>query len=93
METVTIKADGRPGGTRIYTPNGEDISHKVIAVSFRHEVASTIPVAELELAFISIEAVDVPVRMVGPGGKEVRRIVYADGTMDVFGTVEHTVED
>jgi hypothetical protein len=80
---VTIKVDGTPTGTRVVSSNGADISDQIAGVTFRHG-AGEIPTAELQLALVAIEAVDTPARMMGPSGKEVRRIEYADGSTDEF---------
>jgi hypothetical protein len=78
---VTIKSSPE-GGTRILTDDGRDISNQVSSVSWSHE-AQDIARAELQLAFIEVDAV-AEARMIGPGGKDVRRIEYADGTVDEY---------
>lgn len=78
---ITIKS-GPKGGTRITTADGRDISNQVSGVSWSHDV-DDIARAELRLSFIEIEAV-AEARMLGPGGKDVRRIEYADGTSDEY---------
>lgn len=78
---VTIKSSP-DGGTRILTEDGQDISSQVSSVVWSHE-AQDIARAELRLAFIEVDAV-AEARMIGPGGKDVRRIEYADGTIDEY---------
>jgi hypothetical protein len=80
---VRIESDGSPTGTRVVDQSGNDISNRVTGVTFRHN-AGEVPWVELDLGFIEISAVETKARMIGPGGKEVRRIEYADGSEDVF---------
>ena len=82
MTKASIVADGSIGGT-VISVNGESINDKVQSVTFRHN-GGGIPAVEIDLMLIEIGVVDAPARMIGPGGKEVRRIEYADGTVDEF---------
>lgn len=80
---VCIESDGSMGGTRVLDQNGNDLTKKLAGVTFRHS-AGGFPMAEIDLHFVGITANDTPARMIGPGGKEVRRIEYVDGTVDEF---------
>lgn len=82
---VRIEADGSTMGTRVVTEDGRDISDRVTAVTFRHQSGRP-PQVDIDLQFVPLHQIgEVDARMLGPGGKEVRRIEYADGTVDVFG--------
>lgn len=70
MQGLRITADGSIKGTKIVTPNGEDISASVRSVTFTHQ-AGEIPTVTL-VAFL--EEVDVTGL-----GDEYRRFVKADG--------------
>jgi hypothetical protein len=82
---VRVIADGQPNGTRIMSEDGKnDLSNMITSVVFKHK-ATEPPMVELELSFIPIVFVNcVATKMLGPQGKEVRKIEYADGTVDEF---------
>lgn len=80
---VRIESDGSMGGTRVLDQNGNDLTKKLAGVTFRHN-AGDFPMAEVDLHFVDVAAIDTPARMIGPGGKEVRRIEYVDGSVDEF---------
>lgn len=80
---VRIESDGSGVGTRVLDQNGNDMSSGIASITFRH-VGGGFPVAEIELSFIEVTATDTPARMIGPTGKDVRRIEYADGSFDEF---------
>lgn len=85
MIRVKIQADGSPCGTQITTEDGRDLGGSVTGVTFRHD-AGNIPVAELTIGFVEIEYEGLA-KLYGPGGKEVARIEYADGTFEEFSHV------
>ncbi|PHR83101.1 hypothetical protein [Henriciella sp.] len=80
---LRIKSDGTQFGTCVVDENGRDISSHITGVSFVHS-AGGVPVANLELHLVEIEEYDGKVVMIGPDGKEVRRIEYADGSVDDY---------
>jgi hypothetical protein len=80
---IKIEADGGPCGTRVLTVDGQDITSLVDGVAWEHR-AGEIPRVRLHLALMPLHGVGLA-SMVGPGGKEVRSIEYADGTRDEFG--------
>lgn len=85
VSTIKIISNGQPRGTHIYS--GEtDLSDYCEHVRFSHS-AQSMPVAEIDMSFVAIEATDIPVHMLGPGGKRVRRIEYWDGSTDEFSEV------
>lgn len=77
---VTIKSSAE--GTQILTEDGRDLASAVYSASWSIE-SNDFARAELRLGLVEIEAV-AEARMIGPGGKEVRRIEYADGTVDEY---------
>ena len=79
---VKIVSDGQPGGTKVLTDDGQDISSCVGGVIWRHR-AGEVPEAELELVLIPFEGV-ASAKVIAPNGKAVRRIEYEDGTIDEF---------
>lgn len=80
---VRVEADGTPSGTRIITGDGDtSLTKKVSGIVFRHE-GGGIPRIELEMGLVPM-TVEGRAVMMGPGGREIRRIEYADGTADEF---------
>lgn len=80
MKVHIKSSDGTPHGTKITDENGKDIDG-VTRVTWRAAV-NDINRAEIELLFVDMD-VQGEARMMGPRG-EVRRIEYADGTVDEF---------
>ncbi len=75
---VRIEADGDPRGTRIYGPDGSDITKTVTEVTFQHQ-SNGVP--EIKIGIIlSPVVIEGEAKMYGANGKEVRKVVYADGT-------------
>lgn len=79
---VRIESDGVR--TKVFDETGRNISGMVTAVEFAHHGSGSVPVAELELMLIEASLSGVDARMIGPNGKAVKKIVYADGTEEVF---------
>jgi hypothetical protein len=77
---VKIVSDGTPGGTQVMTQDGKPLECVESAVI---RLDHTCIKAELNLVFIPLETT-AKATMLGPGGKEVRRIEYADGSSDEF---------
>lgn len=80
MPNVSIQSDGV--NTRVFNDDGKEIKG-ITSLSLRATAQGA--VADVELMFIDISAVNAPARIVGPSGKEVRRIEYADGSVEEFG--------
>lgn len=78
---IRIGADGGVFGSTIQDDNFKAVEG-VKSVTWRHE-AGDVPRAEVELLFVPLLTA-CQARMFGPGGKEVRRIEYADGSFDDF---------
>lgn len=83
MMKIKVTANGQPDGTRI-TADGADLSDNITEVRFSHS-AGQIPMTELLVGFIEYE-VESEVRCVASNGKDIARIVYADGSVDVYPT-------
>lgn len=79
---IKITSDGTPYGTRLTAEDGGEIEGAV-AVTWRASANDPMARAEVELDFIELNGI-AEARMIGPGGKEVRRIEYADGSVDEF---------
>jgi len=75
---VRIEADGHTRGTRIYGPDGDDITSTVTEVSFQHQ-AYGVPEIKLGIVLSPI-TIEGEAKMYGANGKEVRKVIYADGT-------------
>lgn len=75
---VRIEADGGTRGTKIFGPDGENISQTVTEVSFTHQAGRQPEIRiGITLCPVSIEG---EAKMYGANGKEVRKVIYADGT-------------
>lgn len=82
---IRISGEGSAFGSQI-TDGAGRVLDGVRAVSWRHEAGEP-PQAEVELLFVPLHLADeVDARMLGPSGKEVRRIEYADGSVDDYPT-------
>lgn len=80
---VKIEADGGPFGTRIFY-EGFDISNNFTSVVWKQRAGES-PEVELQASFVALVFVgEILAKVLGPGGKEVRKIEYADGTVEVF---------
>lgn len=80
---VKIIATGEPMGTSILMEDGQDLKGYATAVRFHHE-GGQIPVLEIVMGLVPIEIDGIVARMVGPDGREILRVEYADGTADEF---------
>jgi len=78
---VKITSDGEGFGTHVQTEDGREIDG-VTEIVWR-AVAGDICRADVSLSFITLSGA-ADARMIGPNGKEVRRIEYADGTSEEF---------
>jgi len=75
---VRIEADGTTRGTRIFDEAGNDISKNVTEVSFKHQAGGG---PEIAIGIMLMPAViEGEAKMYGANGKEVRKVIYADGT-------------
>lgn len=79
---VRITSGGAPMTTEVRTSEGAVIQG-VTAIRWSIAVGD-ISRAEVDLCFAEIGEIAAEARMLGPNGKEVRRIEYADGTVDEF---------
>jgi hypothetical protein len=80
---IRIAGEGSAFGSRV-TDNAGRVLDGVRSVTWRHEAGEP-PRAEVELMFVPLDLIDeVEARMIGPAGKEVRRIEYADGSVDEY---------
>lgn len=79
---VSIKADGSLKGTKVLA-DGKDLGGKISRVRFDHE-AGVPPTIELDLVLIDMVEITGEARMIGPGGKQVKRIEYMDGAVEDF---------
>lgn len=82
MQQVKIVSKPGMNGTRIFGEDGREL--RATSLVFRAG-ANEVAYAEISLPFVELDAVDIPARMIGPNGKEVRRIEYTDGTADEYG--------
>lgn len=83
---IRITGDGTPTGTRLTDEAGNDISDHVAGVEFSH-YAGDAPIATLKLGVVPV-GVHAQVAGLSIGGRAVKRIEYADGTVDEFGSAE-----
>ena len=74
---VRIEADGRGNGTFIRGEDGSKIDG-INAIAFEHR-AGRDPEIRLELCLISI-GIESEAKVYGPGGKEVKKVIFADGS-------------
>ena len=74
---VRIEADGRRSGTFIREEGGSKIDG-ISAIAFEHRAGSD-PEIRLELCLISVGVVG-EAKVYGPGGKEVKKVIFADGS-------------
>jgi hypothetical protein len=79
---VRIESDGDTIGTRVFTEDGREITDMILEIEWEHR-AGGLPAARLYLSMIPLSG-PVVAKMIGPGGKEVRRIEYSDGSEDLF---------
>lgn len=79
---VSIVSDGTPRGTRITDDQGRPIEGVVAA---RWDIGVDQPAeVRIDLSFITLDADGVEAEMIGPAGRAVRRIEYADGSVTDF---------
>lgn len=79
---VTIKSDGEPLGTIVTTEDGVDLSDRISGVSFSHD-SGELPRLNLYLGLTPL-VIEGYARMIGPDGRQVRRIEYVDGSAETF---------
>ena len=78
---VRIVSDGTPYGTAVQDPEGRPLSG---IKSLTWTVNANEPATALvDMEFLPLQGL-AEAKMLGPGGKEVRRIEYADGSIDEF---------
>ena len=77
---VKIISDGTPHGTKVVTADGSPV-RGLTGIVFRAEV-DDVNRADLSLSRVEIDAV--AEARVFVGGREVRRIEYADGSSDEY---------
>lgn len=78
---IRVEGDGTPTGTRVFTESGEDITACITAVNFRHDAGKP-PAVEIDFHMPVVG-------FAGEGkaffnGRQVSRIVYADGGEEEF---------
>lgn len=78
---IKVTGDGTVTGTRVVDESGSDISDAVTAVRFEH-AAGKLPRVEVDLQFVEVG-------FPGDGafyfkGRQIERIVYADGGEELF---------
>lgn len=79
---VTVTSDGTGHGTRVAGPDGSPIEG-VVALNWR--IAVNEPSRfDIELSFIPLELAEGEAVLYGPAGKPIRRVEYADGTVDEY---------
>lgn len=79
---VTVTSDGSNHGTRVTSPDGTPIEG-IRALTFRAAVDEIASLA-IELVFVTLDRVEGEATFCGPSGKPIRRIEYADGTVDEY---------
>lgn len=79
---VKIASSGAPSTTRVTTAGGQNIEG-IVGIRWECPLYD-ISRAEVTLMFVEIE-VDAEARFIGPLGKVVSRIEYADGSFQDFG--------
>lgn len=79
---VSVTSDGTPHGTRVTGPDGTAIAG-ITALNWRIAVGEPSRF-DIEMSFIPLERVEGEAEMIGPAGKAVRRIEYADGSVDEY---------
>ncbi len=79
---VKIIADGSLRGTRVVDAQGNDVAQKLSGVSFEHHAGQE-PKIKLQLCLVDA-SVEGTAKFYGPSGKAVKKIVYDDGSEDVF---------
>lgn len=77
----TVSGDGTITGTRVVDESGNDISKSVSAVRFSHQ-AGGVPIVEIDV--IPREIGFPGEGKVYIGGRQVSRIIYADGGEEEF---------
>ena len=79
---VRIEADGSPRGTKVYGPDGDDITSNITEVSFLHQAHAA---PEIRICIIlSPGVIEGEAKMYGANGREVRKVIYADGTEEEY---------
>lgn len=79
---ATIISDGTQQGTKVLRADGGEPIPGICSVTWRIDVGG-VAHADVLLQMVTIWA-DAETRVLGPGCKEVRRIEYADGTVDEY---------
>lgn len=78
---MKIVSDGT-NGTKLLTDDGQEVEG-VVALTWSHQVDDFARI-DARLSIVKIEAVGAETRFIGPNGKAIRRIEYADGTFDEY---------
>ncbi|WP_297842877.1 hypothetical protein [uncultured Roseibium sp.] len=79
---VTIKSeDGTSDTVRVYDPDGKPIPG-IMSIDISARVNDFVR-ATIELSILEVSTM-AEACFVGPGGKEIARIVYVDGSEDVY---------
>lgn len=79
---VAIISDGTPCGTELRRVDSGELLHGVWSITWMIDNGGPAR-AEVQLQMVAIHGV-AETCVVGPSGKYVRRIEYADGTVDEF---------
>jgi hypothetical protein len=78
---VKILATGDVYGTQVMSDSGNPVEG-IRAINFQH-VAGGVPEIEIEILLVPLVA-EGTARMIGPNGKEIHKIIYVDGTEDLY---------
>lgn len=80
MKTIlVIEANGGVRDTRVTSSDGRDLTHLITAVRWSHN-AGDAPQAEIEVMCTPGRMQGAVNKITDQAGREIRRIVYADGT-------------
>ena len=78
---MKIVSDGTPLGTKLLTDDGKEIQGITeLNVRATHEGIH----ADAQIFIQKLDAVGLPTRIMGPNGKYISKIMYADGTVDDY---------
>lgn len=81
MKNVKIVSGGVSVGTHVFNEDGAEI-HGITSIDW-HARIDDVCRAEIEIGVVQTE-VGGRAKFFGPGGREIRRIEYADGTVEEY---------
>lgn len=79
---VSVTSDGTGRGTSVTGPDGTPVEG-VTALNWRIALGEPSRF-DIELTFVPLDRVEGEADMIGPNGKSVRRIEYADGSVQEY---------